>query len=67
MIYKPPCGFGIHGVAREARQIRGLAVIALALGSLILSGCHTTAGVGQDVKAAGQAVTRGAQGVQSKM
>ncbi len=40
---------------------------ALVVMTLMLSGCNTTAGVGQDVRATGNAVTRGANDVKSKM
>lgn len=41
----------------------GLAVV-MAMG-LMLSACNTTAGAGQDVKATGAAITRGANDVKS--
>ena len=42
------------------------ATAALLVGaSLLLNGCNTAAGVGQDVSATGHAVTRGAQDVKS--
>ncbi len=40
---------------------------ALMVATLMLSGCNTTAGAGQDVKATGAAVTRGAEDVKSKL
>ena len=43
----------------------GLAV--LMVGGLMLSGCNTVAGAGQDVKATGNAVTSGADTVKSKL
>jgi len=43
----------------------GLAV--LMIGGLMLSGCNTVAGAGQDVKATGNAVTSGADTVKSKL
>ncbi len=67
MTYKSFCRVMANNMTRKVRRIRGLGLVVLSLSSLILSGCHTTAGLGQDVKATGQAVTRGAQGVQSKM
>lgn len=47
-------------------QSRAL-IIALALAAMapMLSACNTTAGAGQDVSAAGRAVTRGADSVKS--
>ncbi len=45
------------------RLAPGLAVV-LATG-LLLSACNTTAGAGQDVKATGAAITRGANDVKS--
>jgi predicted small secreted protein len=43
----------------------GLAV--LMAGGLLLSGCNTVAGAGQDVRATGTAVTSGADTVKSKL
>jgi predicted small secreted protein len=43
----------------------GLAV--LMVGGLMVSGCNTVAGAGQDVKATGNAVTTGADTVKSKL
>jgi predicted small secreted protein len=43
----------------------GLAV--LMVGGLMLSGCNTVAGAGQDVRATGNAVTSGADTVKSKL
>jgi predicted small secreted protein len=43
----------------------GLAV--LMIGGLMLSGCNTVAGAGQDVRATGNAVTSGADTVKSKL
>lgn len=42
-------------------------IVAFALAALapMLSACNTTAGAGQDVSAAGHAVTRGADAVKS--
>jgi len=44
-----------------------LGLTALMVGGLMLSGCNTTAGAGQDVKATGSAITRGADTVKDKM
>ncbi len=44
-----------------------LGLTALMVGGLMLSGCNTTAGAGQDVKATGAAITRGADTVKDKM
>ncbi len=41
----------------------GLAAVMAA--GMLLSGCNTTAGAGQDVRATGQAITRGANDVKS--
>ena len=51
---------------RLTSTVRALA-LALALAALapLLSACNTTAGAGQDVSAAGRAVTRGANDVRS--
>jgi predicted small secreted protein len=43
----------------------GLAV--LMVGGLMVSGCNTVAGAGQDVKATGNAVTNSADTVKSKL
>ena len=48
---------------RPAAGLLGLAV-AMAMG-LMLSACNTTAGAGQDVKATGAAITRGANDVKN--
>ncbi len=45
--------------------LMGMAVLFVA--ALMLSGCNTAAGAGQDVKATGAAVTRGADAVKSKL
>ncbi len=44
-----------------------LAALALTLSSLALSACHTAAGVGEDVSAAGHAVTHGAESVEKHL
>lgn len=41
--------------------MRTLALLALAAVSLTISACNTVSGAGQDVKAAGQAVTHTAE------
>ncbi len=46
---------------------RLLAVALILLANLALSACNTTAGVGQDVSAAGRAVTNSAEKVKSGM
>ncbi len=43
----------------------GLAI--LMVGGLMVSGCNTVAGAGQDVRATGNAVTTGADTVKSKL
>jgi predicted small secreted protein len=54
---------------RAVRQRRagllGLAIIMA--GGLMLSACNTTAGAGQDVKATGSAISRGANDVKDKL
>ena len=50
---------------RPRAALLGLA--ALMVGGLLVSGCNTTAGAGQDVKATGSAITRGAEDVKSKL
>ena len=40
-----------------------LSVFVLAFAVVVLSACNTTAGVGEDVSAAGRAVTKGADKV----
>ncbi len=47
-----------------AAGLFGLAVVMAAAG-LMLSACNTTAGVGQDVKSTGAAISRGANDVKS--
>jgi predicted small secreted protein len=54
-----------HSNAQRHAALLGLAV--LMVGGLMLSGCNTTAGAGQDVKATGSAITRGADSVKDKM
>jgi predicted small secreted protein len=55
-----------NNVARNRRAgLLGLMVLFTA--GLMLSGCNTTAGAGQDVKATGAAVTNGAEAVKSKL
>jgi predicted small secreted protein len=44
-----------------------LAALALTLSTLMLAACHTTAGIGQDVSAAGHAVTHGAESVEKHL
>ncbi len=51
--------------ARRHATLLGLTV--LMIGGLMLSGCNTTAGADQDVKATGAAITRGADSVKDKM
>ncbi len=48
---------------RPASGLLGLA-LAMVMG-LMLSACNTTAGVGQDVKSTGAAISRGANDVKS--
>ena len=43
------------------------AALALTLSTLMLAACHTTAGIGQDVSAAGHAVTHGAESVEKHL
>lgn len=50
---------------RESPMIRRLACLALAAG--LLAGCNTMHGVGQDMSAAGNAVSDTAQDVQRRM
>lgn len=47
------------------RPLMGLVLLAAAAASL--SACNTMAGAGQDVSAAGKAVTKGADTVKDKM
>ena len=50
-------------ISSQARAV--LVVLALTALVPLLSACNTTAGAGQDVTAAGKAVTRGANDVKS--
>lgn len=50
---------------KAAATLLGLTV--LMVGGLLVSGCNTTAGAGQDVKATGSAISRGADDVKSKL
>ena len=52
-------------VATPVQWSAGLAAAVLVGVTLMLSGCNTAKGVGQDVSATGAAVTRGAQDVKS--
>lgn len=55
-----------HHTMRNASLIRALVtVLALATLAPVLTACNTTAGAGQDVSAAGRAVTRGANDVKT--
>ena len=49
------------------RRIALFGLAVLMVGGLMLSGCNTVAGAGQDVKATGNAVTSGADTVKSKL
>ncbi len=51
--------------ANLARAVLGLFVLASM--AMTLSACNTTAGVGQDVSAAGRAVSNGAEKVKQGM
>jgi predicted small secreted protein len=52
---------------RRSIAIVSLNVVLLSGATLLLSACNTTAGVGQDVSAAGHAVTNSAEKVKSGM
>ncbi len=57
-------------LAQDNYSQRRAALLGLALlmiGGLILSGCNTTAGAGQDVKATGAAITHSADAVKDKL
>lgn len=41
--------------------IVGLTLLSLVAAASLLSGCHTTAGAGQDISAAGQAIDKAAK------
>jgi predicted small secreted protein len=47
-------------------RILALTVIALAGAMPVLSGCHATAGLGEDVSKTGQAVSKAADGTTPK-
>ena len=49
--------------AHKGLGLLGLAVVIVA--GMMLTGCNTTAGAGQDVSATGRAVTRGANDVKN--
>jgi predicted small secreted protein len=49
------------------RRFALLGLVVLMIGGLMLSACNTTAGAGQDVKATGNAITRSADDVKSKL
>jgi predicted small secreted protein len=52
--------------AEPGRAVARIAVAALLLGATVmLSACNTTAGAGQDVSAAGRAVSNSADAVKS--
>ncbi len=53
----------INPARGRALGLLGLAAVMTA--GMLLSGCNTTAGAGQDVKATGAAITRGANDVKS--
>jgi predicted small secreted protein len=57
-------GIGMRAFA-STRYMLGtmLSVCMLALAIMVLGACNTTAGVGEDVSAAGRAVTKGADKV----
>ena len=50
---------------RRSAALLGLAILMVS--GFILSGCNTTAGAGQDVRATGAAITRSADDVKAKM
>ncbi len=52
-----------YALVRDRTVLLGLALIMAA--GLMLSACNTTAGAGQDVKATGSAITRGANDVKN--
>ncbi len=58
------CALGQNQAARQRRATLFGLVIVMAAG-LMLSACNTTAGAGQDVRATGSAITRGANDVKS--
>jgi len=57
-----------HAITWRRSTMTTLLVLFLLTGAAIaLSGCNTTAGVGQDVSATGQAVTNAAEKVKQGM
>ena len=64
-------GAQVLGLSREEsahrRRVALLGLAVLFVAGMMLSGCNTAAGAGQDVKATGAAVTRGAEDVKSKL
>ena len=56
---------GTDVAAQRRFGLLGLAVVMAA--GVMLSGCNTTAGAGQDIKATGQTITKGADEVKSKL
>jgi predicted small secreted protein len=52
---------------RRGLAILFLNVILLSGATVLLNACNTTAGIGEDVSAAGHAVTNGAEKVKSGM
>jgi predicted small secreted protein len=54
-------------LAAQRRRAGLVGLTVLLVGGLMLSGCNTVAGAGQDVRATGNAVTTGADTVKSKL
>lgn len=53
---------------RSARRRYGLFSLAVVMAAgVMLSGCNTTAGAGQDIKATGQTITNDADAVKKKL
>ncbi len=64
---KSPRPYAQADNSQTERRFALLGLAVLLVGGLMLSGCNTTAGAGQDVKATGSAITHGAEDVKSKL
>jgi predicted small secreted protein len=66
-MFKSPRASTLSNDSTGYRRTALLGLAVLMVGGLMVSGCNTVAGAGQDVKATGNAVTTGADTVKSKL
>ena len=65
-IHQPRASSSVAGRSGNWRYGLFSLVVVMAAG-VMLSGCNTTAGAGQDIKATGQTITHDADAVKSKL